>query len=83
MHKLHTHTHTCTLSSTMPKPNINCPVECPKPHSAPKAEAAIRFRPMVKGVKACNKRGGGRDVRCVHIRVCMCVYVEVCMYMCV
>ncbi len=43
-----------TLSSTMTRPRMSCPVEWPKPHSAPSAEAVTRLRPMVRGVSACT-----------------------------
>mmetsp|Transcript_21601 Transcript_21601/g.59918 ORF Transcript_21601/g.59918 Transcript_21601/m.59918 type:complete len:278 (-) Transcript_21601:126-959(-) len=49
-----------SLSSTIPSPRISCPVECPKPHRAPKADAAIRFRPMVNGVRAAKWSGPHR-----------------------
>lgn len=42
-----------TLSSTKTSPRMSWPVEWPKPHSAPSAEAAALPRPMVSGVSAC------------------------------
>lgn len=43
-----------TLSRTMTRPRISCPVEWPKPHRAPSALAATRLRPIVSGVSACR-----------------------------
>jgi hypothetical protein len=33
---------------------MSCPVECPKPHSAPSADAAALPLPIVNGVSACG-----------------------------
>jgi len=59
-----------TLSSTRASPRISCPVEWPKPQSAPRAEAAARFRPMVSGVRACFDEVGdcGGGMECVRHR---------------
>ena len=45
-----------TLSSNRPSPRTSCPMQCPKPHSAPRNVAFSCPRPTVKGVKACKHK---------------------------
>ncbi len=49
-----------TLSKMKIRPSMSCPVEWPKPQSAPSAVALARLRPMVSGVSACSS---SRDAR--------------------
>ena len=44
-----------TFKTTMSKPNISCPMLCPKPQRAPNNVALMLLRPMVSGVKACKE----------------------------
>jgi hypothetical protein len=51
-----------TLSRTMSRPRMSCPMLCPKPHSAPSMVARTLLRPIVSGVSACmHKSLSGLD----------------------
>jgi hypothetical protein len=41
-----------SFNTTIRRPNISWPVECPKPHNAPSREALRLLLPMVRGVRA-------------------------------
>jgi hypothetical protein len=47
--------HGLTLSTTKTRPRMSWPVEWPKPHRAPSADAAALFLPIVSGVSACTQ----------------------------
>lgn len=38
----------------MRRPKMSCPMQCPKPHHAPRREAFTELIPSVRGVRACS-----------------------------
>ena len=43
-----------TFRRIMSIPRMSCPIQCPKPHHAPKSEARTELLPSVRGVRACS-----------------------------
>lgn len=70
-----------TLRTMKTNPRISCPVECPKPQMAPKAQAVSRVRPTESGVRPCEQNSsrsakfwdGCPDVPCKTLTQSNCV----------